>query len=42
MDQETAWESVESAWAVMGLLALVGFRVMWSEIETFFCCRWRA
>ncbi len=28
MAQEAAWESVESAWAVMGLLALVGFRVM--------------
>ena len=41
MAQEAAWESVESAWAVMGLLAFVGFRVIWSEIETFFCCRWR-
>ena len=35
MAQEAAWELVESAWAVMGLLALVGFRIMSSEVETF-------
>ena len=34
MAQEAAWESVESAWAVMGLLALVGFGIMSSEVET--------
>jgi hypothetical protein len=41
MAQEAAWELVEPAWAVMGLLAFVGFRVMSSEVETFSCCRWR-
>jgi hypothetical protein len=28
MAQDAAWESVESPCAVMGLLALVGFRIM--------------
>jgi hypothetical protein len=41
MAQEAAWESVESARAVMGLLALVGFRIMSIEVETFSCCCWR-